>query len=51
MNWLGIDVGSVSTDLVVIDEKNNVLKKLYLKTEGNLIRAVEKGMKILGQEI
>lgn len=50
MNWLGIDVGSVSTDLVVIDEKNNVLKKLYLKTEGNPIRAVEQGMKILGQE-
>ena len=50
MNWLGIDVGSVSTDLVVIDEKNNVLKKLYLKTEGNPIRAVEQGMEILGQE-
>ncbi len=50
MNYLGIDVGSVSTDLVVIDEKNNVLKKLYLKTEGNPIRAVACGMKLLEQE-
>ena len=50
MNYLGIDVGSVSTDLVVIDENNNVIKKLYLKTEGNPIKAVSKGMELLGRE-
>ena len=50
MKYLGIDVGSVSTDFVVIDEKNNVLKKLYLKTKGSPIRAVSHGMELLGRE-
>ena len=31
----GIDVGSVSTNLVVIDEKGSIVKKIYLRTEGN----------------
>lgn len=42
--YLGIDVGSVSTDLVVIDENENVIKKLYLKTSGKPINAVKEGM-------
>lgn len=44
---LGIDVGSVSTNLVLIDEDNNVIKKLYLKTGGRPIDAVTKGLEIL----
>lgn len=50
MKYLGIDVGSVSTDFVVIDEKNNVLKKIYLKTEGNPIKAVSRGMELLAHD-
>lgn len=42
--YLGIDVGSVSTDIVVIDRDENVLDKLYLKTAGRPIDAVQKGM-------
>ena len=33
--YLGVDVGSVSTNLVVIDENGYIMKKVYLRTEGN----------------
>lgn len=47
MNYLGIDVGSVSTDLVIIDENMQVIEKLYLKTKGKPINAVQEGLRIL----
>lgn len=43
--FLGIDVGSVSTNLVVIDEKGEVLVDLYLRTRGQPIKAVQEGMR------
>jgi len=42
--YLGIDVGSVSTNLVVIDQEQEVLAALYLRTQGQPIRAVQEGM-------
>ena len=42
--YLGIDVGSVSTNLIVIDEKDEVLASLYLRTQGKPIRAIQEGM-------
>ncbi len=45
--YLGIDVGSVSTNLVVIDEDDNVIEKLYLRTGGQPINALRSGMKTL----
>ncbi len=45
--YLGIDVGSISTKLVLIDEKKQVLFSLYLRTEGNPIKAIQKGLKNL----
>lgn len=42
--YLGIDVGSVSTDLVVIDENDNIVIELYLQTSGKPINAVKNGM-------
>ncbi len=47
MNYLGIDVGSVSTDLIIIDDNMKVIEKLYLKTKGRPINAVQEGLKIL----
>ncbi|MDF2677332.1 MAG: 2-hydroxyglutaryl-CoA dehydratase [Bacillota bacterium] len=47
MNYLGIDVGSVSTDLIIIDDNMKVIEKLYLKTKGKPINAVQQGLKIL----
>lgn len=52
MNYfLGIDVGSVSTDLVIIDEYDNVIKELYLKTSGRPIDAVKEGMACIRDEL
>lgn len=47
---LGIDVGSVSTNLVLLDEKKHLVKKLYLNTSGNPIETIKKGLAILQEE-
>ena len=39
--FLGIDVGSISTKGVIIDEKNRILASEYIWTEGNPIAAVK----------
>lgn len=49
--YLGIDVGSISTNLVLIDEKKQVLSSLYLRTEGDPIKAVQKGLRELKNQI
>ena len=49
--YLGLDVGSISTNLVVIDEDENVLAKRYLMTAGRPIEAVRTGLKEIGEEI
>jgi len=47
---LGIDVGSVSTNFVVIDSNRKILKKLYLKTAGNPLLVIMEGLKLLKNE-
>jgi len=49
--FLGIDVGSVSTNLVVTDEDDAVLKKLYLRTSGKPIAALTQGLHMLQEEL
>ncbi|MBI5115726.1 CoA activase [Candidatus Poribacteria bacterium] len=49
--YLGIDVGSISTNLVVIDEDNNVVARRYLMTAGRPIEAVRLGLGEIGEEI
>jgi predicted CoA-substrate-specific enzyme activase len=49
--YLGIDVGSISTNLVVIDGEGTVLAKRYLMTAGRPIEAVRKGLSEIDQEI
>lgn len=41
--YLGVDVGSVSTNFAIIDENSNVIETLYLRTRGNPAEAVKKG--------
>lgn len=41
---LGIDVGSVSTNVVVADNNGNVIKRLYIRTGGRPIDAIIKGL-------
>jgi CoA-substrate-specific enzyme activase, putative len=40
--YLGVDIGSISTKGVVIDEDGKILTSLYIWTEGNPINAVTK---------
>lgn len=50
-HYLGIDVGSVSTNLVVIDEEGTVLEKLYLRTGGQPINAMRDGLSRLAHKL
>jgi len=45
--YLGVDVGSVSTDIVLLDEYMTVREKIYLRTKGNPIKAIQDGFKLL----
>ncbi len=49
--FLGVDVGSVSTNVVVIDRQMRVLSKRYLPTAGRPIEAVKQGLAEVGAEI
>lgn len=42
--FLGIDVGSVTTNMVLADESGNVAAKINLRTEGRPIVAVQNGL-------
>lgn len=42
---MGIDIGSISTKGVIIDEYDNIIASSYLYTEGNPIRAVKRVVK------
>ncbi len=49
--YLGVDVGSISTNLAVIDEDCRLLAKRYLMTAGRPIEAVKQGLEEIGGEI
>lgn len=49
--FLGIDIGSISTNLVLLDENKRVISKRYLATAGRPIEAVKLGLKEIRQEI
>lgn len=53
--YLGIDVGSVSTKLVAIDEKGFLLAKVYLLHQGKPLESVKKGLlelkKLIPQDV
>ena len=48
--YLGIDIGSISTKGVIIDEDNRFLASEYIWTEGNPIEAVRRLLKLLEQQ-
>lgn len=49
--YLGIDVGSVSTNFVVIDNEDKIIEKLYLKTSGQPIKVLCEGLILIGEHI
>ncbi len=49
--YVGVDIGSISTNVVVIDRDNNVLARRYLMTASQPIEAVKRGLHEVGQEL
>lgn len=49
--YLGIDVGSVSTNLALIDKDGNVVDTVYLRTLGRPIAAMQQGLKSLKEKL
>jgi predicted CoA-substrate-specific enzyme activase len=42
--YIGIDIGSVSTNVVVMDERGALVQDIYLRTAGRPIEAVQQGL-------
>lgn len=49
--FLGIDVGSLSTNVAIIDKDNNVLARRYLPTASKPLEAIKRGLAEVGEEI
>lgn len=49
--YLGIDIGSISTKAVILDEDHNIIKSSYIWTEGNPVEAVKKLVKELKKDL
>ncbi len=45
--YLGIDIGSVSTNVIAIDENTNVVFARYIRTNGQPINSVKQGLREL----
>ncbi len=48
--YIGIDVGSVSTNVVAVDNNYNVLSKQYIRTNGQPLESVKQGLRQLKEE-
>ena len=49
--FMGIDVGSVSTNIVFMDENEEVVEKLYIRTQGQPIKVLQEGLKIMKKRL
>jgi predicted CoA-substrate-specific enzyme activase len=49
--YMGIDIGSVSTNVAVMDDDGNVIKEIYTRTEGRPIEVVDRCLKEIEAEI
>ncbi|HEX2969374.1 MAG TPA: BadF/BadG/BcrA/BcrD ATPase family protein [Bacteroidales bacterium] len=48
--YLGIDVGSLSTNVVLIDKQHNVIARRYLPTAGKPLEAIRQGLSEINTE-
>ncbi len=49
--YVGLDVGSLSTKVVVMDEQKRILAKVYLMTAGRPLEAIRQGLDIIGRKV
>ena len=48
--YLGVDVGSVSTDLALLDSFGNLVEKVYLRTRGKPVEVLKEGLRIIEEK-
>ena len=49
--YLGLDIGSLSTNVVLIDEQHRVVARRYLPTAGKPLEAIQKGLTEIYDEV
>jgi predicted CoA-substrate-specific enzyme activase len=49
--YLGLDVGSLSTNVVLIDKENRVIARRYLPTASKPLEAIRRGMTEISEEV
>lgn len=49
--FLGVDVGSVSTNIILLCEDGKVAESMYLRTQGRPMETIQEGMKALRSKI
>jgi predicted CoA-substrate-specific enzyme activase len=49
--YIGVDVGSISTNVAVIDEEINIIDTVYIRTEGKPIASVQRGVQIMRDKL
>ena len=49
--YLGIDVGSVSTNVIAMDENDNILHTTYIRTHGNPLKSVQEGLTTISNKL
>jgi predicted CoA-substrate-specific enzyme activase len=49
--YLGIDVGSVSTNLALLDQNGHVIRDVYLRTRARPIEVVAEGLKMIEADV
>jgi len=49
--YIGVDIGSVSTNVAVIDSNNRLIAKSYLPTAGKPIKAVQDGLREVKEKV
>jgi predicted CoA-substrate-specific enzyme activase len=49
--YLGLDIGSLSTNVVLIDQKHKVIARRYLPTAGQPLEAIQRGLTEIYDEV
>lgn len=49
--YLGVDVGSITTKVVAIDEADRILAKVYLRNSGRPVEAIKEGLRQVRDQI
>jgi len=49
--FIGVDVGSISTNVAIIDNERNIIETVYIRTEGKPIDSVQRGIRMMRKKL